>query len=221
MPENNIIGVQPPEERDYTTLYLAAMVMLSLRAFYSGDSGERIKGLQHIYWSPDNHTDGGANDPGSIVIDNVDMWNPSRVGSRPAIYVRMNDFSYLKYGLAGNQHIAPGVTDPTGKEAYTKGFAGSLSIFCLSGIPTECRLLGIDVARNLQHFAKSIRRKLKLGAFEVTKVQAPRPLREKPSHLATIVTVEYGGFESWNLVQIAPILTDVRIRPVGTGPRHR
>jgi len=217
MPENNIVGVKHPEERDYDTLYLAAMIMLSLRSFYASENASRIKGLQHIRWSPDNHTDGGDNDPGSIVIDDVDMWNPTRVGQRPAIYVRMNDFSYIKYGLAGNQHIAPGVTDLTGKETYTKGFAGSLSIFCLSTLPKECRLLSIDAARNLQHFAKSLRRKLKLGAFEVTKVQAPRPLREKQSHLASIVTVEFGGFETWNLTQIAPVLADIRIRPAGTG----
>jgi len=220
MPENNIIGDQTPEERDYHTLYLASMVVLSLRYFYASDSAARIKGLRHIRWAPDNHTDGGENDPNTIVIDDVDMWNPTRVGQRPAIYVRMNDFAYIKHGLAGNQHISPGVTDVTGLESYTKGFAGSLSVFCLSSVPKECRLLSIDAARNLQHFSKSLRRKLQLGAFEVTKVQAPRPLREKQSHLAAIVTVEFGGFETWNLTQIAPVLADIRIRPAGTGPKY-
>ena len=211
MPYQSIYGASPRfVTSDSQVFYLAELVNRVLRIHYGPDNDFRAPGLQKLFWLPDNRTDGGRNVDDSILIDMAATWNPSRVGDRPAIYTRINDYAEHQHGLGGGMHLSPAMDYQDNQEHFTRGVTGSLTVFFLSRLEMQAHLMAIDGGNYLQEISKSLKLAARLSALQKTKVQAPRPLREKPTHLACLVTIEFGYFYSYINETTEPVLRRIQ-----------
>lgn len=212
-----IVGGLPEQHNfNFQAYYLSGLVMRTLRVHYSQRREFLLPGLQHLYWSPDNRHDGGENDPQSMRIDMSSQWNPSRAGSRPALLCRMNDYNIQKPALAAGMHTSPGFNYLDGRQYFTRIIVGSMNVFCLSSSAGEAELLTVSTQVDLQHWSKSLRKRAGLAALDTTKVLMPKPLREKPTYLAGVITLGFGYFWTYIRQPLEPKLAryELQLQPV-------
>ncbi len=184
--------------------YLDSFIRNLIRVHFTRNPLEGFNNIKSLVWLPDERA-GGEDVPGTIRIDTLDAWNPSRVDSGPFVIVSAGDMTSIRLGI-GDSHMSPHNPDLTGGELRSRAWVGSIAVFCGSRKYLQSRLIAFSVAEYLQNMAKEIARKCNLKRLEVASLKATRPLKEQPTFLVTPVVIEYGFIETWKVLPSAPPL---------------
>ena len=194
--------------------------MKAMRSHFSRNPLERYPSVQNLIWLPNERSGGedqteiaGQPDSRTIRIETFDTFNPSQVGSLPAIITSVGDSASKKLGV-GNLHAHFGGRDLDGTRTMSVAWAGSIMLFCLSSIPRQSRLIAWESANFLHDSSNQLRCQWQLCALQIASVSSTAPLREFPTVLATKVTLEYGLIESTHVTPDAPLLNKVQYSAV-------
>lgn len=189
--------------------YVDMLIRNVLRQLFIKNPLQGFAGSDHLFWV-EGVSQGRRNDAvEGMRIDLFHEWNPSKAGAVPAIVVKKGDLGSVRLGIA-DRHMSPGINDITGKRTYTRAWAGSLTCFCLADSPLEVDLMALSVAGHLQAFAPELAKVMRLRRLEVSQVKATKPLKEKPTILASPVLIEYGFESTWHLTPHAPKLNHIQ-----------
>jgi hypothetical protein len=188
--------------------YIDMMIRNVIRQYFIKNPLQGFSGANQLFWV-EGVSQGRRNDSvEGMRIDLFHEWNPSKAGAVPAVVVKKGDLGSVRLGIA-DRHMSPGIQDMTGRRTYTRAWAGSLTCFCLSENPLEVDLLALSVAGQLQTFAPELAKVMRLRRLEVSQVKATKPLKEKPTILASPVLIEYGFESTWHLTPHAPKLNHI------------
>lgn len=193
----------------WSLYYVDIVIRNVLRVYFRDHPNYGMDGIASLVWRPDNRTDGGNNPLDTIRIDLVDAWNPSRVDSLPAILTKTNEIGSSRIGI-GDRNMFPMGDTVGGSDTYTRTWAGSATVFCLSRKAREAKLLSLAAAAHLGEFATDIRNGLRLRRFEVQKIGEPRPLREFPDAYAATVSIDFGTIATWTVYPEADRLDKIQ-----------
>jgi hypothetical protein len=198
MPEPTVIAYPREPSLFVGRTYLIDIYIRNIiREYFKRNPLQGFKGVADLVYVDDERA-GGEDQRGAIRIDLSDAWNPSRVGTLPAVLVKANDMASVTVGLA-NMHMF-GPTQDGSRVTRTRAWAGSLTVLSLAMKPRQSRLIAVSVAEHLQQLSHEIGCHLKLAKLNVARIQATRPLRELPTALATPVTIEFAFFDTWHVL---------------------
>lgn len=196
---------EPVKPTPVSRAYLVdALIRNVIRVHFQTNPLQGYPGISRLVWVPDERA-GGEDVPGTIRIDLLDAWNPSRVDSMPAVIISAGDLSSMRLGI-GDRHMSPGEHDLTGVETKSRAWVGSITIFCMARKYAQSRLIAFSVTEQLQNLSEQIACQANLRRLEVAKLLTTKPLKELPTILVTPILVEYGFIETWKVSQAAPPL---------------
>lgn len=144
----------------------------------------------------------------NIIIESYTKFNPLQIEHRPALIVKRNKLQHVRLGI-DNRYM--GGIGNTGSKDYSNAWAGSHTIFVLSGEGAECEKLTAEVYRELNQFAPAMRAALDLAKIEISEIGDMHVLEEATDNFVVPITVAYSFFESWKLTNVAPPMRAVKI----------
>lgn len=154
--------------------------------------------LRGLIWAGDETT--------GVLIESVYRWRGELVEKRPALLIKRNRMSNLRFGI-GNALGA----DPRGQRQFVTFWVGSHTVFCLHGTGAGTEILATEVQRELTQFAPQIAADLGLHRWTVTDVDAVSEFEESREGFAVPVTIAWCYEEAWTLEQEAPKLRAVAL----------
>jgi len=149
----------------------------------------------------------GNEDTTGILIEDANVWTPTRTQNRPGIVVKRNGWKHMKRLTLGGK---TGTVD--GNPQYVKLWRGSHTLFCISPEGGEAEILVAETYRFLMHFGEVFRSSFNLLQFELVDVGALSQIEETTKSYVVPVTVAYGWNEAWQTREHAP--TDVRLSQI-------
>lgn len=143
-----------------------------------------------------------------IIIESYTRFNPLHIEHRPALIVKRNKLQHVRLGV-DNRYIG-GAANANSTD-YSNAWAGSHTIFVLSGEGAECEKLTAEVYREINQFAPIMRHALNLAKIELSEIGDMHVLEEATDNYVVPITVAYSFFEAWTLTPIAPPTRAVKI----------
>jgi len=190
---------------------LDAFLRNIVRVYFQTNPLQGYPGISRLVWVPDERA-GGTDVPGTIRIDLLDAWNPSRVDSMPAVIVSAGDLASVRLGIA-DRHMSPHEPDLTGAETKSRAWVGSVTIFAMARKYAQSRLIAFSIAEHMQNLSSQIACQANIMRFEVSKILTTKPLKEQHTILVTPVLIEYGFIETWKVIPAAPPLNRFAVVP--------
>lgn len=138
-----------------------------------------------------------------IAIDAIGLFDPCKIGSRPALIVKRNAWAPQRRGV--DNRMMGGLA-PDGSRAYAHFWQGSHTVFCLAGLAAECEKLADEVRRELGQFAPAMRGPLGLMRLEVAGLGDAAALLESRQHFVIPATLAYAFEDTWRLRPRTPQL---------------
>ncbi|NBV42965.1 hypothetical protein EBR96_09405 [bacterium] len=208
--DGNTVGLEDIKS-SYDYYFLAIIINLLRQKFRNAEHNCRPM-LRHLVYR-DGISEGAAKDkPDGLRIEPWDKWTPSTTNTYPIIIGRDGDCASMRLAI-GDRHMSPGINNKNGQRVFSRGWAGSLTLFCLSRAPGESKLLAREVADYLEALCFDLRRDLNFHQLQVAKIGATNPLRENPQLLASPVILEYTFIKSWTVQTAAPMLSRIEYVP--------
>lgn len=161
-------------------------------------------GARHMTWTDAPDT--------VLAIESYARWRPELAGHRPLLLVRRNDWRTVRLGLGDEaMPIGPGGDGSTVHYVWT---AGSHSLFCVTALPEEAELLGVEVYRALIDLGHLIRTDLRMNRCGVASYSAVTPLDEAHTGSAVVLDLAYAFEEGYRVRPQAPVLKRIRLQQV-------
>ena len=145
----------------------------------------------------------------NIIIESYTRFNPLQIEHRPALIVKRNKLQHVRLGI-DNRYM--GTSGTSNSREYSNAWAGSHTIFVLSGEGAECEKLTAEVYRELNQFAPVMRQALNLAKIELSEIGDMHVLEEATDNFVVPITVAYSFFESWTVTPVAPPMRAVMIK---------
>jgi hypothetical protein len=189
---------------------LANAMVTWMRYHFSDASRIGITQIRNRIWTSvtDRPSQQAPNSP--INIGLVEEWSPADGGRRPAILVRDDDWQVQPFSIDARLQ---GTVPFDGVDSFVSFWTGTLTLFGISPLPQEAKLLRREVMIELVENASIIRQEFSLQRFVVVGAGKLFRVKEARDHYASPVTVGFAIEHDWSLVTQAPYLKSVGYEP--------
>lgn len=181
---------------------VTAFLVVWIRNHFSDPQNMIDPSLQRKLWS-------ATDTRGGVIIEDAGVWEPTKAGQRPAVLVSRQDYNIQRQIIDDRMQ---GVPELTGTRYYMNMAEGKHTVVAVSPLQKEADLYGMDVYRELNGFAPSIRANFGFTKFQVINIGAPtKAIKEYGSHWAVPITLDIAFQQTWRLVPQAPLLKTLAI----------
>lgn len=206
----NEYGPRRFQQGPHSPLRITGFYLQALRSHFGGDGDNIADAVYRKYtWAAP-----GNGPETQITIEPNAKWEPGRSNARPAIFVRRNDWEFVRLGRNDKAEGYGFAED--GCEYYTAAIAGSHSLVVLANEDGEAEQLGWEVFGLVAMFANKMRESLGLLSLVTLGLGAPKKIKEASGSYAVVASQAYVQELSWSLKPDSPILRCIERAVEGT-----